>query len=84
VRIEQIRTLSTQPMTLRAPTHIYRTVLGNHYIDDAYVYRSVIHPVAIQSQELGTPTVILTPPAERKRQRKPRREEGSDNDKSRG
>jgi hypothetical protein len=68
--VEMLRTLSTQPMTLRTPLHIYRTVLGNHYVDDAYVYRSVIRPTAIASQEvLGSPTIMQSPPPERRRSR---------------
>lgn len=71
--VEAIRTLKTQPMTLRAPMHIYRTMLGGHYVDDAYVYRSVIRPASIPSQEImGTPTVTLSPPPAERRRRRPK------------
>jgi hypothetical protein len=30
----------TGPLTLPIPLHVHRTMLGTHYVDDAYVYRS--------------------------------------------
>jgi hypothetical protein len=40
-RMGILRALRTQPMPLRVqePIHIYRTLAGDRYVDDAYVYR---------------------------------------------
>jgi hypothetical protein len=77
--VETLHALRTQPMTLRAPMHIYRTMLGEPYIDNAYVYRNVIRPASIQSGEaLGTPKVITSSPPPNKRRPSSKKSASSD------
>lgn len=53
--VEMLRSLRTQPMPLRAPMHVYRTLVGDRYVDDAYVYRNVQTRTVPLNAEIGTP-----------------------------
>jgi hypothetical protein len=55
-------------------------VLGDRYVDDAYVYRSIVRAAAIASQDvLGSPTITQSPPPERSRRRPKPTRKGTSN-----
>jgi hypothetical protein len=40
--VEMLKSVpGTGRLTVDVPRHIYRTMLGNHYVDEAYIYRTL-------------------------------------------
>ena len=61
--VEMLRALPSQPMPLRAPMHIYRTLVGEHYVDNAYVYRLGFRSdaaAAVGGHAMSTPPSVDT------------------------